>query len=356
VSHDVAVAAVPLHRPAAASVGPVSTPEVTLTPETPRPDRARRLAEGIGTRVGLDGVLADLQRVAQPVTDEPDPAAVALTWAPSDVADATWWPQGLATDAEDGSRPASVLLSAWYAKGPRGWLPNVAARISVLSLSELRYEHVLLQSPGWAGLPLTRAWPVPVHAGGLAWVGDLLLVADTRRGVRVFDLRDVTRLTEPVRGCRFALPQQGQWTSSAPGTRAVSYSFLSQDASADGRWLLAGEYSRPGDGTRLLRYPLEPLLAGQPSRVAEVVTAGLAGMQGVARVGQTYWVSGSRGRERRGRLWRRREDGGFDSIDDVLPTGCEDLSYDAPGNRLWTQGEYPGDRRLVGLPMPPGHN
>ena len=306
----------------------------------------------MGTRVGLQGVLADLQRVAQPVTDEPNPDTIALTWAPPDVADATWWPQGLATDAEDGGRAASVVLSAWYAKGPRGLLPNVAARISVLSLAEQRYEHVLLQSPGPPLISLGRPWPVPVHAGGLAWLGDLLLVADTRRGVRVFDLRDITRLEEPVRGCRFALPQQGRWTSSTRGTHRMSYSFLSQDSSTAGRWLLAGEYARPGDGTRLARYPLDALLAGRPGSAVEVLTAGLASMQGVARVGQVYWVSGSRGHDRRGRLWCRREDGTFDSIDDVLPTGCEDLSYDAVADRLWTQGEYPGSRRVVGLPMP----
>lgn len=292
-------------------------------------------------------MLSDLQRVAEPVTDEPDPVTVALTWEPIDNADPTWWPQGLSTDAETGVRSASVVLAAWYAKGWRELLPNVAARVSVLSLAEQRYEHVLLVSSG----PFGRRLPVPVHAGGLAWVGDLLLVADTQRGVRVFDLRDITKLSEPIRGCRFALPQRERWTSSTPrGMAGVKFSFLSLDPT-DGSWLLAGEYRYPGDGTRLLRYPLEPLVFGRPSTAVEVVPAGLNSMQGVARIDQTYWVSGSRGSARRGRLWHRRGDT-FDSFDDVLPIGCEDLSYDPLERRLWTQGEYPGRRRVVGLPLP----
>ena len=319
-----------------------------LTPGE-QPERASRLADRLGRRVGLDGVLSDLRRVAVPVTDEPDPAAIGLTWEQPDDDDPRWWPQGLSTDAEAGGRAASVVLSAWYAKGWRGWHPNVAARVSVLSLAEQRYDHVLLA--GSVYVPGRRCWPVPVHAGGLAWCSNRLLVADTRRGVRIFDLRDITELDEPVRGCRFALPQRGRWTSSSPqGTAAVKFSFLSLDPT-DGGWLLAGEYRHPGDGARLLRYPLEPLLAGRTSAAVEVVPAGLASMQGAARVDGTYWVSGSRGAGRRGRLWRARG-AEFESLDDALPIGCEDLSYDATAGRLWTQGEYPGRRRVVGLPLP----
>lgn len=325
-----------------------STP--TLTPAD-HPQRAARLTDRLGRRAGLGGVLADLRRVAVPVDDEPDAAAIALRWEQADDHDMTWWPQGLSTDAEAGGRPASVILAAWYAKGWRGWHPNVAARVSVLSLVDRRYEHVLLV--GAVRLPGVRSWPVPVHAGGLAWHGDLLLVADTRRGVRVFDLRDITELTKPVRGCRFALPQRGRWTSSTPrGTASVTFSFLSLDPTEES-WLLAGEYQRRGAGARLLRYPLEPLLAGRPAAAVEVVPAGLASMQGVARVDGTYWVSGSRGDSRRGRLWHRHGED-FQSLDDRLPIGCEDLSYDAVTGRLWTQGEYPGHRRVVGLPLPAG--
>jgi hypothetical protein len=324
-------------------------PTPTLAPSEAA-ERASRLAKRLGRRVGLNGVLADLRRVAVPVTDEPDPAALALRWEQSDGDDPTWWPQGLTTDAEAGGGPASVILAAWYAKGWRDWHPNVAARVSVLSLAEKRYEHVLLVGP--PPVPGLRYWPVPVHAGGLAWLGDLLLVADTRRGVRVFDLRDITELRDPVRGCRYALPQRGRWTSSTPqGTADVRFSFLSLDP-ADGPSLLAGEYQRPGEGARLLRYPLGPLVSGRTSAAVEVVPAGLASMQGVARIDGTYWVSGSRGSNRRGRLWQRRGDG-FQSLDDTLPIGCEDLSYDAVGGRLWTQSEYPGMRRVVALPLSP---
>lgn len=326
---------------------------LTLTPELRSAERAESLAAEVGERIGIDGVLADLRRTARPATDERHPDAPTLRWDDADDADDAWWPQGLTTDAEAGSAAgAGVVLAAWYAKGLRGRLPNVAVRVSVLSLAEARYDHVLLVDPRrtWRA-PQRRHGPVPVHAGGLVWIGDLLLVADTRRGFRVFDLRDVTRLARPVQGCRFALPQRGRWTSRQPsGEVSFRWSFASVDP--EGPWLLAGEYARPGTGTRLVRHPLAPLLAGEPAEAAEVVVAGLPSMQGVARVDGTWWVSTSRGVAHRGRLWHGTSDGAFERIDDALPVGCEDLSYDRAGRLLWTQGEHPGQRLVLAVPLP----
>lgn len=329
-------------------------PGPTLTPTRQSADRAQRLAGRLGRRVGLDGVLADLRRAARPAVDERHPDAPALCWDAADAADQTWWPQGLTTDAEAGGAPASVLLAAWYTRGLGDRLPNVAVRVSVLSLAERAYEHVLLVDPVSSLLtPFGRGWPVPVHAGGLVWTGDLLLVADTRRGFRVFDLRDVTRLERPVRGCRFTLPQRGRWAASRPaGTPRMAFSFASLDSAADGPWLLSGEYARAGTGTRLVRHPLSPLLAGEPAEAAEVVVAGLPSMQGVARVDGTWWVSASRGSARRGQLWHGTSERAFEPIDDALPVGCEDLSYDPVGGLLWTQAEHPGQRLVMAVPLP----
>lgn len=326
-------------------------PGPTLTPDLRSTDRAEALAHRVGERVGLDGVLGDLRRAARPVRDAGWPDAPALGWDDADAHDRTWWPQGLTTDAESGGGPASVVLAAWYAKGLGGRVPDVAARVSVLSLEQRAYEHVLLLDPRrtWRA-PVRPPGPVPVHAGGLVRIGDLLAVADTRRGLRVFDLRDVIRLRRPVHGCRFALPQRGRWTSRQPSGE-VSFRWSFASVAPDGAELVAGEYAREGT-PRLVRLPLPPLLAGRPVDAVEVVAAGVRSMQGVARVDGTYWVSASRGDARRGRLWHGNAEHAFQRIDDALPVGCEDLSYDAAGRRLWTQGEHPGQRLVLAVPLP----
>jgi hypothetical protein len=327
---------------------------LSLTPDQRFADRAPALARRVGQRVGLDGLLSDLGRAARVAVDGHYPDAPALHWDAQDAHDRTWWPQGITTDAESSTGPASVVIAAWYAKGLAGRLPNVAARVSVLSLADARYDHVLLVDPRRAWLDPRRPHRhVPLHAGGLVWVGDLLLVADTRRGMRAFDLRDVTALDRPVAGCRFLLPERGRWVASTSGpTHRLRWSFAAVDASApDAPQLLAGEYAREGT-PRLVRLPLAPLLAGRPAEAVEVVAAGVRSMQGVARVDETYWVSASRGEATRGRLWHGTAGTTFERIDDALPAGCEDLSYDAAGDRLWTQSEYPGQRLVIAVPLP----
>jgi hypothetical protein len=64
-------------------------------------------------------------------------------------------------------------------------------RLSFVSPDRDRYRHVLLVYPTRTkqGKPTYRA--VNSHAGGIAWYGNYLYVAETQRGVRVFDLRKI---------------------------------------------------------------------------------------------------------------------------------------------------------------------
>lgn len=324
----------------------------------------------LGVRVGLSGALQALDREARATTvAEGAPGATGFTWDRADASDRNWWPQGLTTSAEAAAiagRPWScdrqVVLSAWYAKQAEE--SGAATRISVVDLDtgrgRPRYAHALLVAP-YRDKPsdALRHRPVRVHAGGLAWCGNRLLVADTRRGVRVFDLDDLVRLRSGAaqpRGFGFALPQCGLWRAGAQGdSRPLRWSYLSLDRTEQGALsLVAGEYVRGGEGSRLARFALDPgtgLLL--PTPAVEVVRTDLGSMQGAVCVDGTYVVSASSGALRRGHLWTGKAGGPWTKHARELPVGPEDLSYDPATGRLWTQTEYPYRRSVVSLPLAP---
>lgn len=351
-------------RSAGLRSGAVAGP--TLVPAGDQDDAANKRIEAFGERVGLTGVLGNLDRVAREVGTLGSAEGCGYAWDERDATTKQWWPQGLTTTAEAGPATAArlggpVVFAAWYAK--RRWRGGEGAvRLAVLDLRDERlprYSHVLLVEPYrsvWS-----RRWrhrDVAVHAGGLVWVDDRLLVADTRDGFRVFDTRDVVAVppgTRAARGCPYLLPQRGRWRASTiPGVRPMRWSFASRDRTElGGDWLIAGEYAASGTGARIVRLPLEPLLAGEPAESVEVVTPAIRSMQGAARVGGRYWVSASRGSRRRGHLWHGGPGEAFAKFEQALPIGPEDVSYDVDRRCLWTQTEHPGHRFVLCVPLPP---
>ena len=337
---------------------------LTLIPGDDHPSRAAEVVARLGKRVGLSGVLGDLDRVAAGAVESP-PGSV-FGWDDSDSATTTWWPQGLTTSAESAhSAPElaahTIVLAAWYAKD-RSRRPDRAVRLSVLDVTDHtdpRYTHILLVEPHrrWRVGPWQPA-QVRVHAGGLVWLDHALLVTDTWRGFRVFDLRDLVRVDPGPHtyGCRYLLPQRRRWRAGAAGAqRALRWSFASLDRQLPGEaWLIAGEYVRGGKGARLARFPLAPLLSQRPAEAAEVVTTDVPSMQGAARVDGRYWVSASHGARRRGHLWVGSADAPFRKYPEALPVGPEDLSYDPVVGRLWTQTEHPRQRLILSVPLPNG--
>jgi hypothetical protein len=252
-----------------------------------------------------------------------------------------------------------VLLVSWYAR--RRWLVRTeGARISVVDRTDGErpgYRHVLLVTP--RRLPgFLAAGTVRVHAGGIAVLGDLLFVADTVFGVRVFRLADVLRVPSPARsGYRYVLPQ---WRSyRAPlrsGVRRLRWSFLSI-GQVDGRPnLVVGEYRRKGKGSpRLARYPLDHRTglpaADDRGRCApvEVHQDQPSRMQGAAVHGSTWFVTASSGEGVPGDLYAGAP-GAWVRHRRVLPTGPEDLAWSLPGQELWCVTEWPGNRWVFPIP------
>jgi hypothetical protein len=252
-------------------------------------------------------------------------------------------------------RSGEVLLVGWYARRRRFRTPG--CRISVVDRTHPdgpRYRHVLLVAPR-RPLGFLTLGRVPVHAGGIAVRGDLLYVADTVFGVRLFRLADVLR-TPPggagrfrARGYDYVLPQTAALRVPPRPGRRLRFSFLSIGQEAGRPLLVVGEYRRKGGRPRLATYPLDPG-TGLPATGAdgravqpEVFDAQPDRMQGAAVHEGTWFVTASSGEGVAGDLYVGAP-GAWTRHRRVLPTGPEDLDWSSPGEELWCVTEWPGRR------------
>lgn len=317
-------------------------------------------------RVGLRGVLADLDRRGRRVDVPGEAAAPGMTWEQRDVETRRWWPQGITTSADAyGPDPQSgtfegrpVVLASWYAHGALGWL-LLGSRISVVAGADTdapRYRHLLLVEPRRVlGLHLLR--PVRVHAGGIVWYGDHLFVAGSSRGLRVFRLDDVVRVRSRwrTRGYRYVLPQFTSYAADTDdGVPPMTYSFLSLDRAGDVDHLVAGEYGRKGGRHRMVRYELDRethLLrsgASEPAVPVEVHDSVAPRMQGAVLVDGTWVITASAGEGNPGDLWVGRP-GDLHRRRGVLPTGPEDITWWPQRGELWSLTEWPGRRWVYAI-------
>jgi hypothetical protein len=348
-------------------------PGVHLVPSAERAEEVEALVSLVGGRVGVGGVLADLNRRAQRVR-VPAPAAVwGFRWDHADARSRRWWPQGIAT-SPDAGEPAgldgrSVLVTSAYAQVVDG--VHRGARVSFVDLTDraaIRYRHVLLVEPFFDADGAIDLRTVRVHAGGLAWHGEYLHVAATARGFSSFRLRDLVAVPrhESARlgirgervdafGYRYLLPVRFTYDAHASkGIERMRYSFASVDRSATPHALVAGEYGRGEMTRRLVRYDFDPgtslLRADDDGAARPVVLAdgGVARMQGVTVVDGTWFVTTSRGRFLLGSVWVG-EPGRLREHRRQLPIGPEDIAYWPERDQLWSLTEYPGARYVFGM-------
>ncbi len=318
-------------------------------------------------RVGLRGVLADLNRVGAHA-DVPGEAPIAgMTWQRDDQDTKRWFPQGITTSADAyGADPSggmfegrNVVMTSWYGHGVLGWL--LGSRISVIDWTDdepPRYRHVLLVEPRRVLGIFHRLRPVRVHAGGIVWYGDHLFVAGSSSGVRVFRLDDIVRVRNRVRtkGYCYALPQFSYFAAEqdAEETRAMTYSFMSLDRAGDEDHLVAGEYGRKGGSHRLIRYAIDrdTELLRTDDRGWAVPTdlhdRQIARMQGAVIARGTWAVTSSNGEDNPGDLWVGMP-GEFVRHRGVLPTGPEDITYLPQRHQLWSLTEWPGRRWVYAI-------
>jgi len=289
----------------------VSTPPATgLRAIDPGPFLLRHAPAAVPAGSGLDAVRLD--RRIEPFGRKLNiPLAARLAaglrggfqWDRKDCDTKDWYPQGI-----DG-RGGTILVS-WYSKR------DGTARLSVVDVKARRYGHVALVT--------ADGKPVKTHAGGLAWREDLLYVADTNRGLRVFDLRCFAG---------DSLPQAGWYRPAEKGL--LRFSYASVDAAAGG--LLVGEYTDKTPGARLVRWPFAPggLLAQEPATDAWVTAH--ANLQGAVLLGGRMLMAASRGPIREGKLTTSPL--AESAAHRRWATGCEDLA--TLGGEVLSLTEHP---------------
>ena len=74
-------------------------------------------------------------------------------------------------------------------------------------------------------------------------------------------------------------------------------------------------------------------------------------MQGALRANGVTYISSSSQWGSKGRLYRNRVNDG-ESSRTAYPYGVEDLYFERDRNLIWTATEHPGQRELVGIPIP----
>jgi hypothetical protein len=321
-----------------------------------------------------------------PLTDRS--SVIGFCWNGGDDAVDYWYPQGITTtrDAlEAGEYDGHQLVAtSWYhepAKEGAG-VPNKGVRLAFADWDADHpdtYRHVLLVEPTVTdGRGSFR--PVPIHAGGIAWYGNLLYVADTTRGFRVFDVNRIYAVdggagigrqpdgTYQAFGYGFAMLQIG-WVRNT-GT-SLRYSFTALDRASTPDSLVVGEYAPDADNdgapdapARVVRYPLDAA-DRLPRREADGRTHGSEAyrtpfpqLQGVVARNGRFWFASSNGQGSGPaghygtlRVWDR----GTASVrSHRWAYGPEDLSYwpDPDGaDYLWTLTEYPNHRAVVAVPQ-----
>ncbi|KAL5378193.1 hypothetical protein DPSP01_009304 [Paraphaeosphaeria sporulosa] len=276
-----------------------------------------------------------------------------------------WYPQGITTSADayasgtyEGQR---VQLVTWhsdhYDKGKRG------ARISFVSQGgkAKKYRNVLLVQPkGSDDFEAIGG----LHAGGVAWYGNLVYVVDTSGGLRVFDLDHLYRVDDGIKdkvgkqgsgkyaayGYKYVLPQVRRYNwQPKSGVKDMRFSFVSLDRTTTPDSLLVGEYHPTRTDCRLVRFALDyqtrwlKTSAGGIATAVQAVSHGNTKIQGAASVNGKFFLTQSGG-NLLSFSWR----GGKRTSKKVFPSVPEDLSYEK-GVGLWTLMEEKGKRSVFAV-------
>lgn len=321
-----------------------------------------------------------------------------------------WIPQGVSTvaDAQQdglwGGRQA--ILVSWY---DDAHAPKKGVRVSFLDPNRKRYAHVLLVYPYFkkrkdeSDPPTYEIVGRPqggIHAGGILWYGNYLYVVDTKRGIRVFDMRHIydlerssngdtkdrkhigwgerTLRTDIYRGFgyRYVMPQVDAWVNAAgpdnddkkfrcKASGAPAFSSIALDRSEVPDRLITSQYCRTGDRGRVARWPLNgdtgQLQPSGDGRVHATEAYRLAKdqIQGAVSYDGTWYLSRSTGKTGEvpdpGELVVAKPQGaptGVLNATDTRPAGRgpEDLSFWPAQNELWTVTEHARWRMLYGVP------
>ncbi|GAA2361814.1 hypothetical protein GCM10010404_14500 [Nonomuraea africana] len=263
-----------------------------------------------------------------------------------------WYPQGLTCAEDSGSVGVPVFVASWYFK-PEPPAVERGIRVTFLSPQTLRYQHALLVE----AKPDGSYGPINIHAGGVAWYGEHLYVADTKRGLRVFDLGKILDLRTGQNdlgdgarigrsdgryhafGYRYVIPQTDFWRVATPG---VHFSFVAIDRSTSPHTLISGEYVAEVPTGKVARWALD-LTDGVP---LDAFTMGQPKIQGAVSYRGKWYLSQTVDARSNGRLV---VDSGGQVAVRPFPVGPEDLTVS--DRRLWSVTEFRNRRVIFGVDL-----
>ncbi|MEX3105316.1 MULTISPECIES: hypothetical protein [unclassified Streptomyces] len=354
-------------------------------------DLTEKIAKTSAAHVSLAEVIHKVNHSGQklrwpgplmPIRLLPTSDSVGFHWNDEDDQDEAWIPQGITAswDADpDGEVEGfRIIAVSWYDhQGVDG--RKRGSRVTFVNYEDPgkpEYRHVLLVKADSKG-SFNGFRPVGSHAGGIAWVGHTLYVADTR-AIRVFDLDTIWR-TEPdgsrehkkigmydgkayAAGYRYVIPQTGYYERpSEVGPDPLAISCVSLDRTTSPDSLITAEYkpdrrgvqAEPADA-RIVRWNLgrggELASSDGKVRSSEAYVTSRANVNGALTHGDDFVLTTSEF-ERRAAWIHRAEVGTSRQYTGIPQGGPEDLTYQPQGKRAWTLTEYDGWRAVFGIPM-----
>lgn len=304
-------------------------------------------------------------------------------WTSGDEQTKEWRPQGITGFTWNGR---NFLLVTWYGIDP-GTIAGVynqhkgvrVSLVDITSMSNITYRHILLvQNKANMSNPdlykssnsytqLGTYAPVTIHAGGIACFGNKVYVADTKLGIRVFDVTKFisaagddteTRCGSETDGTfkafnyAYILPQTGYYkiTNASP----FSCIELGTGATASDKMLWTGQYIEASETTVPKVYGFHLNASGQiiTSPAPEVITpvdndnTNVNGIQGVYRAGTKTFMSTTGNSSYEGSTARltRYNDGATAGVRYRWPHGAEDLYLEQSTGYLWNLTEYETDK------------
>ena len=293
-------------------------------------------------------------------------------WDSSDNGDANAVPQGITTSrdavgqANGGKYDGHQLIAVSFYDNDH------TAHGSRINLTDWdskypdKYRRILLVEPtGTKAKPSFR--DVPIHVGGLAWYGNLLYVADTSNGMRVFDMSKIIKTTATgdanligahggkmyAHHYAFALPQVGTITSHvAKGTTKLTWSTISLDRPK--KSIVMTEYTSktgskyPNHAARAIRFDFAK---GSTKFAAKTVASQalrmpIYNLNGVASHNGRWWFDDSATHK----LWYWKPGTSLTSHNWV--SSGESISYwedSAGADLLWSLQEGKGSRNVFAV-------
>jgi hypothetical protein len=246
-----------------------------------------------------------------------------FTFDSGDNNDCANYPQGI-TSSRDAVGTANggnydghqLILVSWYTKDGCGGGQS-RSRITLVDWDATypnKYRKILLVEPtGTAATPSFK--DITVHAGGVSWYGDYLYVADTGRGMRVFNMKKILKTntggtadqigrqsdgTYFAHNYAYVLPQVGTVAASTTSGTPLVWSTISLDRVSGS--IVMAEYTcqsgctaYPNRAPRAIRFPFAPgaTTFAATTTASEALQLPWYKLNGVASHNGRWWFNSS---------------------------------------------------------------